>query len=82
MSKETIKKIIIKYYLFKIKILLLKARKTAKRLEGISSDDSPKRIYCSECISYKDGYCEFCGALVDKSDFCNYAEVIDREPYR
>lgn len=81
MSKETIKKIIIKYYLFKIKILLLKARKTAERLEGISSD-SPKRIYCSECISYENGYCEFCAALVDKNDFCDYAEVIDREPYR
>ena len=81
MSKEAIKKIIIKYYLFKIKKLLLKARKTAKKLEDISSD-SPKQIYCSECISYKNGYCEFYDVLVDRSDFCNYAEVIDREPYR
>ena len=81
MSKEAIKKIIIKYYLFKIKKLLLKARKTAKKLEDISSD-SPKQIYCSECISYKNGYCEFYDVLVDRSDFCNYAEVIDREAYR
>ena len=81
MSKEAIKKIIIKYYLFKIKKLLLKARKTAKKLEDISSD-SLKQIHCSECISCKNGYCEFYDVFVNKSDFCNYAEVIDREPYR
>lgn len=68
MSKEAIKKIIIKYYLFKIKKLLLKARKTAKKLEDISYD-SPKQIHCSECISYKNGYCEFYDVFVDKSDF-------------